>query len=128
MKKTRRTVQVGDEIRRELSTILQREFSSADVGFLTVTGIELSTDLRYAKVFVSSLGKPTQQDAAIEKLTSNRGRIRHMLAERGFLRYTPELDFRFDHTGEKAASVEKILERVAPPQSEKKEDDDVEND
>lgn len=114
MKKTRRTTQVGDEIRSELSLILQRELNDPDLGFLTVTAVELSPDLKYAKVFVSSLSKPKDRQKSLDTLRHAAGRIRHLLAQRANLRYTPELDFRLDETAERAASVERVLQKVKP--------------
>lgn len=118
MKKTRRTGQVGDIIRAALSSVLQREFANPEIGLVTVTGVDLSTDLRFAKVFVSVLGTPEQQGEAMEFLARAKSKIRHSLAQQTRLRYTPELDFRADHTAEHALEIEKILKKVKPAESE----------
>ncbi|HVT05645.1 MAG TPA: 30S ribosome-binding factor RbfA [Thermoanaerobaculia bacterium] len=128
MKKTRRTGQVGDVIRAALSSVLQRDFANPDIGLVTVTGVDLSTDLRFAKVFVSVLGTPEQQDEAMEFLNRAKNKIRHALAQQTKLRYTPELDFRADHTAEHAIEIEEILKKVQPAAPEAAaEDQDNDN-
>lgn len=99
-------------IRAELSAILQRELSDPNLGFLTVTEVELSPDLKYAKVFVSSLDQPGERRKALAALKHAGGRIRHLLAQRAGLRYTPELDFRLDETAERAATIDGLLQKV----------------
>jgi ribosome-binding factor A len=112
MKRTKRSSQVADVIRTELSTILQRELSDPSLGFLTVTEVEVSPDLHYAKVFISSLDKPKEREKALAALKHAGGRIRHLLAQRAALRYTPELDFRLDETAERAASIDRLLQKA----------------
>lgn len=112
MKRTRRSTQVADVIRAELSTILQRELNDPELGFLTVTEVELSPDLKFARVFVSSLDKPKERQKALAALKHAAGRIRHLLAQRGGLRYTPELEFRLDETAERAATIDRLLQKV----------------
>lgn len=112
MKQTRRSTQVADLIRTELSVILQRELNDPNLGFLTVPEVELSPDLKYARVFVSSLDKPGERQKALAALQKAKGRIRHLLAQRAGLRYTPELDFRLDQTAERAATIDRLLKKV----------------
>src|SRR5688572_13082501 len=118
MKQTRRMAQVADLLRTELSVILQRELSDPDLGFLTVTGVEVSPELKYAKVFVSSLSPPKNRENAMKVLKHASGRIRHLLAQRSGLRYTPELDFRLDETADRAASIDRILKQIKPGEEE----------
>jgi ribosome-binding factor A len=126
MKKTRRSAQVGDIVRSDLSLILQRELNDPSLGFLTVTDVEMSPDLRYAKVFVSSLSDPKNSAGAVSTLQKASGRIRRLLAQRGGLRYTPELDFRLDQTAAQASSIEQILHEIHP--AEEKEAEEKESD
>lgn len=114
MKRTRRSNQVGDVIRAELSGILQRDISDPDLGFLTVTEVEISADLQYAKVYVSSLSKQQERQKTLAVLKRRAGHIRHLLAQRANMRFTPELDFRMDDTAERAESIDRILQKVKP--------------
>jgi ribosome-binding factor A len=125
MKKTKRTTQLGDLIRNDLSQILQRELSDPDLGFITVTDVELATDLRFARIHVSTIGDEAAKQKMMAALDRNRSKIRYMLGQRAKMRHTPELDFRYDSTIERASGIEKILREVLPKES--KEDDDTEN-
>jgi len=78
------------------------------MGLASVTEVEISPDLRFARVFVSGLEEaPTRQ--LIETLQERRGRIRSLLGARISLRYTPELDFRYDDTAARAGRIESLL-------------------
>lgn len=124
MKKTKRSMQVGDVIRENLSTILLRDISDPDLSLVSVTEVELTTDLRDARVFVSVIGDETKREKAMDALERYRGRIRRELASRARLRYTPTLEFILDTTAEHAIRIESILRDVLP--SSEKEDDESE--
>jgi ribosome-binding factor A len=118
MKKTRRSSQVGDTIRTDLSVILQRELNDPAIGFVTVTDVELSPDLQYARVFVSSLAAGAEGEQAVKALQKANGRIRFLLGQRARLRFTPQLEFRLDTTAARASNIEQILHDVLPPGTE----------
>lgn len=109
MKKTRRTSKVGDLLQQEIATIIRRDLGDWALAFVSVTGVEISTDLRFARVFVSALGEQADLAAAVTSLQKARGRIKHLIGQRVSLRYTPELEFHPDMTTLKASSIEKIL-------------------
>jgi ribosome-binding factor A len=123
MKKSRRSMQVGDVVRNELSAILQRELHDPALGFLTVTGVEMSSDLRYARIFISTLGSEGDSRKAAEELQKGRARIRFLLGQQAGLRSTPELDFKPDLTSLRASSIEKILHDVLPEKESENNDD-----
>ncbi len=123
MKKSRRSMQVGDVVRNELSAILQRELHDPALGFLTVTGVEMSPDLRHARIFISTLGSAGDSLKAAEELQKGRARIRFLLGQQAALRYTPELDFKPDLTSLRASSIEKILHDVLPEKESENNDD-----
>ena len=121
MKKTRRTSQVGATIRDALVDVFRRDLKDFDLGLTSVTDVEVSPDLQYARVFVSGLTEKETR-AVIAELQQRKGRIRSLLGQRIRLRYTPELDFRYDETTMRASRIESILSEVIPP----KDDDDSE--
>ena len=120
MKKTRRSSQVGDTIRTDLSVILQRELNDPAIGFLTVTDVELSPDLQYARVFVSSLAPGPEAQESLKALQKANARIRFLLGQRAKLRFTPHLEFRLDTTAARASNIEQILHDVLPSPAEAK--------
>ena len=108
----KRLDRVNQLIKEEISTLLQRELKDPRLGFVTVTQVEATKDLRVAKVFVSVLGGETQWKASLTALVSARGFIRNWLRHHLDLRVTPELDFRADHSMEHAARIQHLLGRL----------------
>jgi ribosome-binding factor A len=108
----KRLDRVNQLIKEEVSTLLQRELKDPRLGFVTVTGVETSKDLRVARVFVSVLGDERQWAASLAALASARGYVRNWLREHLDLRVTPEVDFRADHSMEHAARIQALLKQV----------------
>ena len=92
----KRLDRVNQLIKEEISTLLQRELKDPGLGFVTVTAVETSNDLRSAKVFVSVLGGEEQWTASLGALERARGFVRNWLRQHLDLRMTPELTFRAD--------------------------------
>ena len=120
MRKTRRTAKVGEAVRDALVEVFRHDVRDPQLGLSSFTEVEVSPDLHYARIFVSGL-KEDETKELVEKLQQARGRIRHALGRRIHLRYTPELDFRYDDTAMRALRVETILREVLPPSEEKEE-------
>lgn len=110
----KRLDRVNQLIREEISLLLQRELKDPRLGFVTVTEVETTKDLRSAKVFVSVLGEEAQWTASLTALAHARGFIRNWLREHLELRVTPELDFRADRSLEHAARIQQLLKQLAP--------------
>jgi ribosome-binding factor A len=108
----KRLDRVNQLIREEISLLLQRELKDPRLGFVTVTEVETSRDLRSAKVFVSVLGDEAQWAASLAALASARGFIRNWLRQHLDLRTTPELDFRADRSMEHAARIQQLLRQL----------------
>ena len=111
----KRLDRVNQLIKEEISTLLQRELKDPRLGFVTVTEVETSKDLRLAKVFVSVLGDDRQWAASLAALTSARGFVRNWLRQHLDLRVTPEVDFRPDRSMEHAAKIQSLLKQVQDP-------------
>ena len=117
MKKTRRTSRVGENVRDALSEVLRRDISDVRIGWSSISEVEVSPDLHYAKVYMTGL-KEEDTKADVEMLRKLAPKIRHFLGKRLKLKYTPELDFRYDETAMKALRVETLLRDVIPPNPE----------
>ena len=91
-----RSLKVADQIQRDLTELIARELKDPRLGFVTVTRAEVSPDLHYAKVFVSILGTPEEQQASMKALESAAGFLRHELGSRLTMRYIPAIQFRAD--------------------------------
>ena len=105
----KRLDRVNQLIKEEVSMLLQRELKDPRLGFVTVTEVETTKDLRQAKVFVSVLGDDEQWKASMIALTSARGFVRNWLRQHLDLRVTPELVFRPDRSMEHAARIQALL-------------------
>ncbi|HUO83957.1 MAG TPA: 30S ribosome-binding factor RbfA [Thermoanaerobaculia bacterium] len=112
MKKTRRTIRVGEMLRDEIVQIMRRDLGDPGLQFVSITDVEVATDFRHARVFISSLGSAEDRDEAVRKLQSVAGRIRYLLGQRVRLRHVPQLQFRADLTAERAARIEELLGEV----------------
>lgn len=109
----KRLDRVNQLIKEEISMLLQRELKDPRLGFVTVTEVDTTKDLRQAKVFVSVLGDAGQWERSLRALDSARGFIRHWLRDHLDLRVTPALEFKADRSMEHAAHIQAILERLA---------------
>ena len=107
----RRNERVAEEIRAVLADAI-REVRDPLVGFVTLTGVDLSPDLRQARVFVSRMGTETDRDAAVSALNHAAAFLRHAVATRARLRFTPALRFVSDATIERGSRVEAILQEI----------------
>ncbi|HEY6104173.1 MAG TPA: 30S ribosome-binding factor RbfA [bacterium] len=108
-----RPEKVEQFIKEELSAIIQREVRDPRIGFVSITDVEMSGDLRHARVFVSVLGDADAKAATMDGLRSALGYIRRALGARLELRYTPEIIFKLDESIERGARVNKLLGDVA---------------
>jgi ribosome-binding factor A len=120
MKKTRRTSRVGEQVRDALVQILRTDIRDFDFGWSSISEVEVAPDLHYARVYVTGL-KEDETKATVEELRRVAGQVRHHLARRINLRYTPELDFRYDETAMRALRIETLLREVIPPNPENEE-------
>jgi ribosome-binding factor A len=107
---SRRTRQVGEFLREELVDIIRREVKDPRVGFMSVTHVEMSPDLRMAHVYVSVLGTDDERSENLAALRSAAGFIRHHLKPRMRMRQVPELDFRDDRSMEHAVNIARTLQ------------------
>jgi len=107
-----RVGRVGEQIKKELSQILQTEFKDPRLGFITVTGVDITNDLSEAKVFLSVLGSDEQKEDTLKALAKGTGFLRGELGRRIRLRRTPDLIFKFDSSVEYASRIETLLHQI----------------
>lgn len=107
-----RQQRVGDLLRTEISEIVRVKMRDPRLGFLTVTEVEVSRDLRHASVFVSFLETENDGSTAIGILNRASGFVRSELGSRVELRYTPELRFKIDRSAERSARISEVLKKI----------------
>ncbi|MDX1661701.1 MAG: 30S ribosome-binding factor RbfA [Gemmatimonadota bacterium] len=107
----RRTDRVDELLKEEIAVIL-RDVKDPRVGFVTVMDVEVSPDLRHARVFVSVLGEEKEKLETIEALDRASGFVRARLGEAVTLKYLPNLHFVLDRTLEKATRIEQLIDEM----------------
>ncbi len=100
---------VDEAMREVLSDVVTRELKDPRVGFVTVTDVKTSPDLRHARVHVSVLGDETVRAASLEGLRSAHGFLQARVAASLRMKHTPMLDFVYDDTAEKAFALEELI-------------------
>ena len=108
-----RQEKVQEQLVHEISEIVQRELNDPRIGFVTITGAEISRDLRHAKVFVSVLGDEEARKQSIKALNNASGLLRGEFTRRAHMRIAPELEFVFDTGIERGQRIFELLHSVA---------------
>lgn len=114
-KKFDRVDRVKETLKRELSDILRQEVKDPRLGFLTITDLEMSVDMRYATVFVSVYGNKRQQEETLTGLTSAAKYIRREIGQRVRLRYTPEIRFKLDTSAARVDKLSRLFAKLNLP-------------
>lgn len=108
----KRSERLGELILAEISELITRDIKDPRIGFVTFTRVELSDDLRYAKVFVSSLESEQEKARTLQGLSSATGYIRRHIGRALHLRYTPEITFLSDTSLEHGAKIAQLLRQL----------------
>ena len=113
-KNNNRMGRIDEEYRKELSQIISYDLKNPNVtGMISVTKVKVTTDLKYAKIYVSILNSKNIKET-MEGLKKSSGFIRSELAKRINLRNTPELIFEIDDSIEYGAKIDSILKEILP--------------
>ena len=108
----KRTDRIGDQIRSEIADIIARRLNDPRIGFVTVTAVEVTDDLRHATVFVSVYGDETTKIQTMKGLKSASGLIRGEVGHRLRIRFIPDITFKLDTSIEEAEHVIGILDEI----------------
>ena len=109
---TQRQRRVNSLLQQEISLIMQRELPDPELRLATITDVEVSPDLRHARVFASVLGEEEDSRLALAALRRHRKRIQELLGRQVELRYTPRLTFIADRTAARAQRLEALLHKI----------------
>ncbi len=107
----KRSQRVGDLLRREIADIIMRRVKDPRIGFVTVTGVDITDDLKIAKVFVSCL-KDEEKDTTLEILNAAKSFIRSEVARRIRIKVIPTLEFRVDESMGYGDRIDKLLREI----------------
>ncbi|MEG0836943.1 MAG: 30S ribosome-binding factor RbfA [Akkermansia sp.] len=119
---TRRLDKVNELMRREISTVIQRDFEFPST-IVTVAGVEITDDLKEGKVWIGVVGR-MRASQVLEKLSLRRGFIQSTVSKRVIMRSTPKLTFKLDDSAQRGVDMVNLLEDIdqnlpkAPPAAE----------
>jgi ribosome-binding factor A len=116
----RRSDKVGVVIKEEISRMLIREIKDPRIGFVTITRVKVSKDLRFVKVYFSVLGDQSAREDSVRGLNSAVGFMRRELGRRLRLRYVPDIVFSFDPSLEHMSRLAELIQEIH--EDEKPED------
>jgi ribosome-binding factor A len=117
----RRKERLDEEIREEVAVIIGRHLKDPRIGFVTVTRVDLTADLRTARIHVGILGDATQREKTLGGLQQASGFVRRELGRRIRLRHTPELQFHYDEGLDATERVAQLLDEDRSRPEEPKE-------
>jgi ribosome-binding factor A len=105
---------VDEAVREVLSDAISQQVKDPRVGFVTVTAVETSADLRRARVFVSVLGEQGVRKRSMQGLRSAHGVLQRAVARELRLKHTPTLEFLYDDTSDRGFRIAELIDREAP--------------
>jgi ribosome-binding factor A len=112
--KPKRTVQVAGVLQQEISELLVRKVKDPRLEMVTITGVDISPDLKMARIYFSRFGSAEDLKKVVEGLQSSAGFLRRELGHRMKLRHVPELNFVHDTSFEYGDRIESLLKEINP--------------
>ncbi len=119
---TQRPERVQEALRQEISRIVHNELKDPRLGFLTITKVELTKDLRFAHIYFSVLGEFKDKRLALKGLNSAKGYIKNLISERIKLRYMPDIAFKIDESLEHTKHIYDLLDKIKREKSDAEDD------
>lgn len=107
-----RVGRIGEQIKKEISHLIQSELKDPRLGFITVTGVKVSGDLSQAVIYVSIMGSEDDTKETLHALEKAKGFLRTEIGKRVRLRHTPELIFKLDESIAYGSKIEKLLQEI----------------
>jgi len=101
---------INEVLREVIGGAISTELNDPRIGFVTVTSVETSPDLRSAKVYVSVLGSADEREATLDGLRSSHGVLQSRIASETRMKRTPTLSFSYDDTIEKGVRISRLLD------------------
>jgi ribosome-binding factor A len=105
---------VNEAVREVLSGHITEDLKDPRIGFVTVTGVDTSPDLRHARVYVSVLGSDEQKEEALEGLRSAAGFLQAQVGSELRMKRTPTLEFRYDDSIDRGMRISELLDEEEP--------------
>ena len=118
-----RARRVGEQIRRELAELIRDELRDPRLALISMTSVEVSRDLAYARIFVSLMGDPAERSERVAELNRAAPLLRRELGRRMRLRVIPKLEFRYDEIVEQGARLSALIDAAVASDASRHHDD-----
>ena len=112
MRPSRRPQRLALQVQHEVSLMISRDLKDHRIGFVTVTGVQMSPDLRHARIFVSMMGSESEQKASLDTLNRATGWIRHELGQRIRTKFLPDIVFVKDRTQDYGERIDRLIDEI----------------
>jgi ribosome-binding factor A len=112
MQPSRRPQRIALQIQHEVSLMISRNMKDRRVGFVTVTGVQMSPDLRHAKLFISMMGSEDEKNESLATLNHATGWIRHELGQRVRMKFVPDIVFLMDTSQDYGEHIDKLIDEI----------------
>jgi len=119
-----RTEKVAHLIKEEIGALIERDYRTSEMGFMTVTKVTMSPDLRLARIYVSIFGDNNVKERTLFLLNDAKKDIRQFIGKHVRLKFTPEIAFFLDDTMDYVANIEQLLKKTR--EKDKADDNDSE--
>ena len=118
-----RTRRIGEQLRRELAELIRAELRDPRLALISMTSIEVSRDLAYARIFVTLMGDPAERNERVAELNQAAPLLRRELGRRMRLRVIPKLEFRYDEIVEQGARLSALIDAAVASDLSRHHDD-----
>jgi ribosome-binding factor A len=112
MQPSRRPQRIALQIQHEVSLMLARNMKDRRVGFVTVTGVQMTPDLRHAKIFISLMGGEEEKKESLATLNHAAGWIRHELGQRIRMKFVPDIIFLMDTSQDYGERIDRLIDEI----------------
>jgi ribosome-binding factor A len=125
MKAFPRTRRVGEQIRRELAELIRDELRDPRLALISMTSVEVSRDLAYARIYVTLMGDPAERTERVAELNRAAPLLRRELGRRMRIRSVPKLEFRYDEVVEHGARLSALIDAAVAADAGRHHDEDA---
>lgn len=109
---SRRISRVEEILKHEISEIIQKDLKDPRIGFVTITSLDLSADLKHLKIYLSILGSDEEKRESLKGLSSAKGFIRSEIGKRVRLKFLPEISLEIDKSIDEGMRISELLDRI----------------
>lgn len=125
MKTFPRTRRIGEQIRRDLAELIRDELRDPRLALISMTAVEVSRDLAYARIYVTSMGDPAERAERVAELNRAAPLLRRELGRRMRIRTVPKLEFRYDEVIERGARLSALIDAAVAADADRHPDEDA---